>query len=100
MLKMEDIVVDIGACIGIFSIDILRKNIKYCYSIEPIESNFNDLKENLNDNKDKFKFIKGAIHNEDRDVKFNFSDGVAELSKHNNNILVNGIKFSTFLKEK
>lgn len=46
-----DVVVDLGACIGTFSLEAIKKNIKKCYCVEPSKIHFEDLKKNINDDR-------------------------------------------------
>ena len=57
-----DIIIDIGANIGLFSLSVEHKYSK-CYVIEPDPNNFTCLKENLSNSIDKTIFINEGISN-------------------------------------
>ena len=57
-----DVVIDIGANIGLFPLSVSEKFSK-CYAIEPDPENFTFLKENLGDSIDRVIFINEGISN-------------------------------------
>jgi FkbM family methyltransferase len=86
LIKEEDVVFDIGANIGWYTLNILlrRKGVSV-YSFEPIESSFNYLKKNLllnNLNSDRAFNI--GFSNENRTVKFYFDVNYAMASSMSN----------------
>lgn len=100
-LKNNDIVIDIGAHVGSFSLPLAKdhKNI-VVYAYEPNPYNFDYYKKNidLNNFKNRIKVFREAITNEDGYTKFNFgftsTTGVVKgIEPH---LIKDGKKFSSF----
>lgn len=68
-----DVVVDLGACIGMFSMEAIKKNIKKCYCIEPSKLHMEDLKINITD--DRCVIVNKAIGNKNERRTFGFYIG-------------------------
>lgn len=77
-VEENDIVVDIGSCVGEFTYSILHKKPKHCYVVEPMNESFNTLKENLQGHP--VSFSKIAISS-DRGVSMVLFDGNKEVAK-------------------
>lgn len=69
----NNIVVDMGSCIGMYPLFSLRSvDIKQCYCIEPNPKNITALENNISllDDSEKYKIIKSAINDDITDVGF------------------------------
>lgn len=73
-IKHGDVVVDIGANIGYFSLFALNEGASKVYSIEPSEENYTNLKANLSQFGDKVTTIHRAINHDDSDVVLYIND--------------------------
>lgn len=93
-VNKDDIVVDIGASIGVFGHKIRDNNPKHVYSLEPHTGIFKSLEKNLN-NKTVYTNINKGISNTNE--HFIISDITDEYS--DKNINVEGITFDIFLSE-
>ena len=85
-VEENDIVVDIGACVGSFTYSILDKNPEHCWVIEPVMGNFKTLYQNLKHNQ--VSFISAAISDE-KEIENSWYDS-ANISK--------GITFKYFIE--
>ena len=87
-IKNNDTIIDIGANIGIFGLELSLKypNIEI-FSFEPILDIFNVLKENAKNTQNKnFKFYNYGISNEDETIDFTYFPNAPALSSSNNEI--------------
>jgi len=93
LIRDGDVVVDIGANIGLLSLFALSKNASKVFSIEPGENNYFHLKENLK-NFSKVTTIQEAISDKDGYIDF-FASEVSSI----NTTIKNDENFSNFTKE-
>jgi FkbM family methyltransferase len=92
-----DIVVDIGASIGPFTYSILKNKPKHCWVVEPLDNQFEVLKQNLMGNP--VSFIKAAI-TDVKNVKIEWDGNIAypRTLTFNELITENGLSKIDFLK--
>lgn len=105
-INKGDIVVDIGANIGIFSLYARLRGAKHIYSVEPLKKNLKYIRKNFFLNKlkppvlidvamsDKDGLLKLYLHDYDSHNML-FSIGISPNLKYD---LVSGMKFSSFIK--
>lgn len=93
LIREGDIVVDIGANIGLLSLFALGKKASKIFSIEPGENNYHHLKENLKSFSNVIT-IQEAISNKDGYIDF-FASEVSSI----NTTIKNDENFSNFTKE-
>ena len=68
-------IVDIGSNIGISALYFLtRNNYSYCYLYEPVKSNIEKLKNNLNGFEDRYQLFEFAVSNQEEEVEFEIED--------------------------
>ena len=87
-IRRDDTIIDIGANIGIFGLELSLKypNIKI-FSFEPILNIFSVLKENAKISQNKnFKFYNYGISNKDETIEFTYFPNAPALSSSNNEI--------------
>jgi len=103
-IKENDIVMDIGANVGIFSVSCSQKNINRCYCFEPMPQNFQYLKKNISqlDDFQKFTLVQKAISpckeiyvGEQQDQTTPYT----EKKKTNNCTILDTVKLVDFAKE-
>jgi FkbM family methyltransferase len=92
-----DVVVDIGASIGPFTYSILKNKPKHCWVVEPLDNQFEVLKQNLMGNP--VSFIKAAI-TDIKNVKIEWDGNIAypRTLTFNEFISENGLSKIDFLK--
>ena len=92
-----DIVVDIGASIGPFTYSILKNKPKHCWVVEPLDNQFEVLKQNLMGGP--VSFIKAAI-TDIKNVKIEWDGNIAypRTLTFNEFITENGLSKIDFLK--
>jgi len=102
-IEKNDVVVDIGAHAGFFSMTCSGRDIEKCYSLEPWDINFKDLKSNisLTGEEDKFVLINKAIDTESGVSNHNFSTdmGFIGRSADGGGMDISTISFLDFIKE-
>jgi len=103
--KNNDIIVDLGACIGLYALFSLKGvNFNKCYCVEPFPKNISALKNNilLLKHSDKIEVVEYAIDDDIEDASFSInSDWTASIKKVNNksDIKINVLKFKEFLNK-
>jgi autotransporter strand-loop-strand O-heptosyltransferase len=103
-IKEGDVVFDIGANVGYFSLSCSGRNIKHCYSFEPMFRNFQCLKNGISelDDSEKFTLIQKAIspHKEIYVPKsIDQTSPYTEQQKTDNCTSLNTVKLIDFTKE-
>ena len=93
-VKENDIVVDIGASIGVFTNSIIGKKPNYVYCLEPSKNMFECLTNNLSNNKNITFINKGISHINKNNLSYGNSDNMKLYGGEKN---MDGIKFSKFL---
>lgn len=103
--KVEDgdVVVDLGAQIGMFSLSILDRDIDRCYCVEPDIRNYYDLTENIKKTgqESKFVLIRKAIDNQTGTSFFRLNSGfgVCGKSDSKNGVSLPTVSFQDFIRE-
>jgi len=103
-IKENDIVMDIGANVGIFSVSCSQKNINRCYCFEPMPQNFQYLKKNISqlDDFQKFTLVQKAISPYQEIYVGEHQDKTTpypEKEKTNNCITLDTVKLVDFAQE-
>jgi len=107
-INSNDVVVDIGAHIGVFSImAAYYANLGKVYSFEPMKENFNLLNENINLNRlSNITSFNKAVSDKDGKLKFFVSktknkgqNSMTRLSENQEEISVDKISFKKFIKK-
>ncbi len=99
----NDVVVDIGSHIGLFSLSVIDRNIKKCYCLEPDDKFYQNLLVNIENSgcSDKFVLVNKAIGDHCGYEFFNVVDGLG-VEKSNNaagDKYLPTISFSDFINE-
>jgi autotransporter strand-loop-strand O-heptosyltransferase len=101
-VETGDIIVDIGAHVGAFSLSLLDRDFKKCYCVEPDAVNFKDLQENISryGNSEKFKLINYAISETSGHGSFIIHDdmGLADKSEEGTGEVIPTLSFMDFIK--
>lgn len=102
-IQEGDIVFDLGANLGFFSMTCSQRNIGHCYSFEPMPNNFSCLKKNISLLKDseKFTLINKAISDEEKlyvPANIDQHSPHTESNYSDNSTVLNCVKLSDFAK--
>jgi len=103
-VEKDDIVVDIGAHIGLFSRYAIEKGAKKCFAIEPLAESYDNLLENIKPEKyiNKIDTLNKAIYHSNESVFFGLGPrgGTigARISPNKTDDVVSGIKFKDYIK--
>ena len=103
-IEENDIIIDIGANIGIFAASCSQKNIDHCYCFEPMPQNFQYLKKNISqlDDFQKFTLVQQAISPHKEIYVGEHQDKTTpypEKEKTNNCITLDTVKLVDFTQE-